>query len=183
MKITLGDVKKKIFELIEEIDTDDTQDYTNDIDYKAKINMCVNTILNELFSIRKKLNKEVIEVEENQEYILTDEIKDFYLLNKITGVDFEILDNYVTFKEKGTANIYYYTYPKQITEETTNDYKFDLDYPVIDALCFGVAADILKSDVSSNYGTIYAQRYAELKQQLDPRYAKTSYSQEGGIDI
>jgi hypothetical protein len=181
MKITLADVKQKVFRLIEEIDTDDTTDYTNDIDYKAKINIVINTILNELFSIRKKLNKEELEVEENQEYILTEEIKDFYLLKKITGVNYDILENYVTFKEKGTAQIYYYTYPKQITKDTDNEYKFDLDYPIIEALVYGVASDILKSDVSSNYGQIYAQRYNELKQQLDPRYTQTTYTIEGGI--
>ncbi len=183
MQITLGDVKQKVFRLIEEIDTDDTTDYTNDVDYKNKINMVVNVILNELFSIRKKLIKEVMDVEQNQELILTDEFKDFYLLKKITGVDYEIIESYVTFKEKGTANIYYYKYPKQITQVTENDYKFDLDYPVIDALCYGVAADLLKSDVSSNYGAVYAQRYAELKQQLDPRFSQATFTVEGGIDI
>ena len=33
-------------------------------------------------------------------------------------------------------------------------------------MVYGVAADILKSDVSSNYGQVYAQRYSELKQEL-----------------
>ena len=181
MKITLAEIKKRVFKLIEEIDTDDEKDYTNDIDYKAKINTVINIILNELFSVRKKLNKEEIEVEEGQEYILTDEIKDFYLLKKITGVDFELLENFVTFKEKGTAQIYYYTFPRQINDDTPNEYKFDLDYIVIDALVYGVASDILKNDVSSNYGSVYAQRYSELKQQLDPRFAQTTYTIEGGI--
>jgi hypothetical protein len=183
MKITLGEVKQRVFRLIEEIDTDDTENYTNDIDYKAKINMVINQVLNELYSVRKKLNKEELEVEENQEYILDEELPDFYLLNKITGVDYDILENYVTFKEKGTAQIYYYTFPKQINQETTNDYKFNLDYPIIEALVVGAASVILMSDVSSNYGSVYANRYQELKQQLDPRFARTTYTIEGGVDI
>lgn len=183
MKITLGEVKQRVFRLIEEIDTDDDKDYTNDIDYKEKINMVINQVLNELFSVRKKLNKEELEVEENQEYILDEELSDFYLLNKITGVNYDILENYVTFKEKGKAQIYYYTYPKQITQETPNDYKFNLDYPVIEALVVGAAWMTLASDVSSNYGAVYANRYQELKQQLDPRFARATYTIEGGVDI
>lgn len=36
---------------------------------------------------------------------------------------------------------------------------------------YGVAADILKSDVSNGYGQIYNQRYEQMLQRLDPRYS------------
>ena len=36
---------------------------------------------------------------------------------------------------------------------------------------YGVAADLLKSDISNNYGKIYAERYETMKQQLDPRHS------------
>ena len=48
---------------------------------------------------------------------------------------------------------------------------------------YGVAGDLLKSDVSNQYGQIYSQRYAELKSQLDPRYSLGSIYIEGGIDV
>ena len=35
---------------------------------------------------------------------------------------------------------------------------------------YGVAGDILKSDVSNAYGNTYSQRYEAMKQQLDPRF-------------
>ena len=35
---------------------------------------------------------------------------------------------------------------------------------------YGVAADLLKSDVSNAYGNIYAQRYEQMKGELDIRY-------------
>ena len=54
---------------------------------------------------------------------------------------------------------------------------------VLEIMPYGVAADLLKSDVSSNYGQMYAKRYEELKQTLDPRYSLTMVSCEGGIDI
>ena len=36
---------------------------------------------------------------------------------------------------------------------------------------YGVAGDLLKSDVSNAYGNIYSQRYEQMKQQLDSRYS------------
>ena len=48
---------------------------------------------------------------------------------------------------------------------------------------YGVAGDLLKSDVSNQYGQIYANRYAELKSQLDPRYSLGSIYIDGGIDV
>ena len=41
--------------------------------------------------------------------------------------------------------------------------------------------DLLKSDVSSNYGQVYAERYSELKQMLDPRQSQGSVYIDGGI--
>ena len=48
---------------------------------------------------------------------------------------------------------------------------------------YGVAGDLLKSDVSSNYGTVYSNRYRELVQSLDPRKGMQTMSFDGGYDI
>ena len=48
---------------------------------------------------------------------------------------------------------------------------------------YGIAADLLKSDVSAEYGAIYATRYETMLQRLDPRYQMTSVYIEGGVDI
>ena len=48
---------------------------------------------------------------------------------------------------------------------------------------YGVAADLLKSDVSNQYGQIYANRYTELKQSLDPRYNTGGFYIDGGTKI
>ena len=48
---------------------------------------------------------------------------------------------------------------------------------------YGVAADLLKSDVSSEYGAVYATRYESMKQELDPRYALPMISIEGGVKV
>ena len=41
---------------------------------------------------------------------------------------------------------------------------------VLEIMPYGVAGDLLKSDVSNAYGNIYSQRYEQMKQQLDTRY-------------
>jgi hypothetical protein len=46
---------------------------------------------------------------------------------------------------------------------------------------YGIAADLLKSDVSSEYGSVYATRYEQMLQRLDPRNSMTSVYIEGGV--
>ena len=181
-KVTLGEFKAKVNRMIEEISTADN-DYTDDPDIKAKFNDVTNQVMFELFPYKKILNHDTEKVTANQEYVLTDEIQDFYQLKKITGVDYDIEDDIVIFLENGTAEIYYYEYPKAITSATKNDYSFDIPRELIETMAYGVAADLLKSDVSSNYGQVYANRYAERKQMIDSRMAEGSIRIEGGIDV
>ena len=73
---------------------------------------------------------------------------------------------------------------KRITEKTKdNAYEFELSADAQEIMPYGIAADLLKSDRSAEYGTIYAQRYESLKQQLDIRYQGTMISFEGGVSI
>ena len=48
---------------------------------------------------------------------------------------------------------------------------------------YGVAADLLKSDVSAEYGAVYATRYESMKQELDPRYSMPMITFEGGVVV
>ena len=48
---------------------------------------------------------------------------------------------------------------------------------------YGIAADLLKSDVSAEYGNIYATRYESMKQMLDPRYTMPMVTIEGGVSV
>ena len=50
-------------------------------------------------------------------------------------------------------------------------------------MTYGVAAALLKSDVSAEYGAVYAKEYAELKQTLDPRYNMPTITFEEGTWI
>lgn len=173
--MNLLEVQKKVLRLIEEIDTSSSSEITNDPDIKEKINDVINLVYFELCRIKKLPAVDELDVKENDEITLDEELDNFYQLNVIKNVRYDQIENNVIFLEEGTAKIYYYKFPKKITKETDAEkYKFENSDDVIETLIMGVAADILKNDVSSNYGRIYAERYNELKQSLDPRFARGS---------
>lgn len=174
MQMTLKEMKNKVLKLIEEISSNSVS-LTDDPDIAAKINDVINQIQNEVARIKKIPATETIEVEEDDEMLITDIVEDIYQINIIRGVKHEIIGNSVIFKEKGAAKIYYYKYPKQITSETSDDYKFEQTSDVLEIMPYGIAGDLLKSDVSNNYGQIYSNRYESMLQRLDPRYSTGSF--------
>lgn len=180
--MTLEEMKYKVYAMIEEYN-EDNDNYTDDEDYATKINSVINQIQNELSRLKKLPEYKTMEVTEGQIITLNSIDSNIYQLNVIKDVDYELIGDSVLFKEDGTARIYYYRYPKQITQDTPDTYKFELSDDVLEIMPYGVAGDLLKSDVSNQYGQIYSQRYAELKSQLDPRYSLGSIYISGGIDV
>ena len=167
--MTLKEMKQKTLKLIEEI-SDDTTRYTDDPDIDKKINDVINQIQFELARIKKIPEKTQIEIDENKTYIMDDEV---YQIYKVTGCPtFDIMGKEVVFPDdfSGEVTIYYYKYPEQITSTTSDSYTFELSDDALEIMPYGVAGDLLKSDVSNAYGNIYFQRYEQMKQQLDPRY-------------
>lgn len=180
--MTLEEMKYKVYAMIEEYNEDE-DDLTDDSDYATKMNSVINQIQNELSRLKKLPEYKSMEVTEGQIITLNSIDSNIYQLNVIKDVDYELIGDSVLFKEDGTARIYYYRYPKQITQDTPDTYKFELSDDVLEIMPYGVAGDLLKSDVSNQYGQIYSQRYAELKSQLDPRYSLGSIYISGGIDV
>lgn len=180
--MTLEEMKLKIYSLIEEYN-EDADDLTDDEDLALKMNSVINQIQNELARFKKIPAYLTLEVVEGEEMALSDIAEDMYQLHIIRGVDADVTDDRVVFNEEGTAKIYYYKYPEQIDSETNDDYQFELSTDVLEIMPYGVAGDLLKSDVSSNYGTIYSTRYREMIKELDPRYSMGSISIDGGIDV
>ena len=85
--------------------------------------------------------------------------------------------------ETGTAEIEYFRYPTRITDKNRAKYEFELSQDVLEIMPYGIAGDLLKSDVSTDYGRIYSDRYEAMKQLLDPRYSTGAVYIEGGIAI
>lgn len=179
--MTLEEMKKKTLRLIEEIS--DSETFTDDPDIEAKLNDVINQIQFELCRIKKISAYKEIEVEKDQVLEFKDIDDRTYQIDIVQGIDADLRHKRVICNEEGTAKIYYYVYPEAINYETPNTYKFELDEDVLNIMPYGIAADLLKSDVSNNYGQIYANRYNELKQGIDPRNGMYSGYIDGGIDI
>lgn len=179
--MTLEDMKIKVYALIEEY-SEDEDDLTEDEDLATKMNGVINQIQNELARFKKITAYKTVEVTEGQEMKLTEIDKNIYQLNIIRDVDYDTMGDLIIFNEDGTAKIYYYKYPEQIDIDTSDEYTFELSRDLLEIMPYGVAGDLLKSDVSSDYGQIYSQRYREMINELDPRYGMGGVVIEGGID-
>ena len=192
--MTLGELKKKTLALIEEINPE-AESLTDDPDIEAKLPYVINQILHELARFKKIPAYEEIEVEKDEILDLTTLGRDvdgeepdtrniFYQLNIIRNVEYEYLDDtHVRFLEDGTALVKYYKYPVNIDDDTADTTILDLSDDALEIAPYGIAADVLKADVSNQYGAIYANRYREMIQTLDSRYSMPSVEIDGGIEI
>lgn len=187
--LTKLEMKKKYLALIEELNPNSEQ-LTDDPDIAAKQDEVINQIMFELARI-KKIPKYIEMVVKAGDIIDFDVLEAecgyaIYQLGSVGGIVFTPKANGTVLKvrEGGTAEIDVYVYPERITEKTKDKaYEFELSADVLEIMPYGIAADLLKSDVSAEYGAVYAKRYEELKQMLDPRYQMTSVYVEGGYDI
>lgn len=182
----LQEMKQDILSLIEELNPN-SEYLTNDPDIQAKINSVINQVQLELARMKKITAFTTESVTAGEVFELND-LEEFYQLKLITNgagekLNYELIDNMVIFKESGNATFYYYKYPKAITRDTPNTYKFELSRDALGIMPYGVASDLLKSDVSAQYGSVYAERYETMLSRLDPRYAMASIDVVGGVDI
>lgn len=187
--MTLLEMKKKVLGLIEEL-SPDNELLTEDPDIATKHNEVINQIMFELARIKKIPKYVEIEVSAGDVVEFADIEKEcgyeIYQVALVGGVNYSPRANGTVFKilENGTAEIDCFVYPERITEKTKDKaYEFELSPDVLEIMPYGVAADLLKSDVSTEYGAIYATRYETMLQRLDPRYQVGSITIEGGIDI
>ncbi len=187
--MTLLEMEKKFLGLIEELNPD-SEYLTDDPDIATKKYDVINQVMFELSRIKKIPRYVEIEVEEG-DIINFDKLEracgsEVYQIAKVSGVsyDFKAQGTVIKVLESGTAEIDLYIYPERITEKTkAKAYEFELSPDVLEIMPYGIAADILKSDISSDYGKIYSQRYEDMLQRLDPRYNMPTVTFEGGFDI
>lgn len=187
--MTLLELKKKYLALIEELNPDSEQ-LTDDPDIAAKQNEVVNQIMFELARMKKIPKFVEMEVKEGDRITFAELEEEcgyeVYQVNAVSGVNYEPRANGTVFKvlESGTAEFDVFVYPERITEKTKDKaYEFELSPDVLEIMPYGIAADLLKSDVSTEYGSIYATRYETMLQRLDPRYQLTNIYIEGGVNI
>lgn len=186
--MTLREMKRKVLSLIEEINPNNAN-MTDDPDISTKINDVVNQIMFELCRAKKIAKYVETDVEEGDVYDF-DKLAmvcgyDVYQVANISGVAFVPKANNTVFKflETGTAELELFVYPTIINDQTPDSYVFELSQDVLEIMPYGVAADLLKSDISTEYGSIYAARYDQMLQELDTRYGTANIYIEGGVNI
>jgi hypothetical protein len=173
--MTLLEMKKKVLSLIEELNPD-SEHLTDDPDIAAKHNEVINQVMYDL--VRMKKLPKYVEMAVQKGDLL--EFADFekecgyevYQVSILRGVKYEPKANGTVFKilESGTLEADLFVYPELITENTKDKaYEFELSPDVLQIMPYGVAAVLLMSDVSSNYGKVYAEQYERMLQRLDPR--------------
>lgn len=179
---------REILALIEELNPE-SELLTADPDIQAKIFSVTNHVMFELARLKKIPAYVEIPVEDG-ELLTFGKIGaaaggTVYQLGCVRGVTYnsKAAGTVLKIREGGVAEIDLYLYPERITAENWGDYEFALTEDALEVLPFGVAADLLKSDASAEYGKVYANRYEQMLQMLDPRYGMPSISVEGGVDI
>lgn len=182
----LKEFKEKVLGMIEELNPNSAL-LTDDPDIATKFNAVTNQIMYELARMKKIPKYVELQVSKGDTVTFADIETacgyEVYQLGTICGVNYTPKANGTVLKilETGIAEIDCYVYPERITEKTNDSYEFELSADVLEIMPYGVAGDLLKSDVSTEYGTIYSTRYESMLQRLDPRYQMTSIFIEGGV--
>ena len=184
--MTLKEMKQNILSLIEEID-DKEKSLTKDPDIAAKLNSVINHIQYELSRIKKIPAYKELDVTEGQLITFEDIDTEYeiYQLDIVKGIKYEYKAQGTVIKclEDGKAEIEYFRYPAMIKSTTADSTEIELSADVLEIMPYGVAADLLKSDVSNAYGNVYANRYEQLKQQIDIRYNTGSIKFVEGVVV
>jgi hypothetical protein len=187
--MTLLEMKKKVLGLIEELNPN-SEHLTDDPDISTKLNDVINQIMFEL--VRMKKIPKYLEMEVTKGDLITFEDIEkecgysVYQVSKFGGVHNEPKADGTIYKifETGTAEIDIFAYPERITEKTKDKaYEFELSDDALEIMPYGVAAHLLLSDVSAEYGAVYSKEYEKMLNRLDPRHKMTSVYISGGVSI
>jgi hypothetical protein len=186
--MTKKEMKLQTLALIEEVNPD-SEFLTEDPDIAAKIDYVTNMVMFEMCRL-KKIGKYTEMSVEKGDLVTFEDIGnavgyEIYQLGTVCGADHLYKANGTVLKvlESGTLEVDCYVYPERITENTKDSYEFELSQDVLEIMPYGIAADLLKSDVSADYGKVYAERYEAMKNMLDPRFHMGSVRIEGGVSI
>ena len=197
--MTLREEKIKVLSLIEEINPE-SEYLTDDPDIQEKINSVFNQIANELSRIKKIPAKYTYDTSLGKTLKLED-IPKLYQINQLSTSKYKIVGDYeIVFDDdiEENVDIFYYKYPELIDivitplegedkktafERIDNNYTFELAEDALEVMPYGVAADLLKNDMISNYGKHYDERYRSMLQMIDSRRTSGVVVAEGGLDI
>lgn len=185
--MTLKELKQKVLVLIEEYDPD-SDTLTADNDIENKMNDVINQIMFEICRVKKIPKYIAMDVSAGDqidfEALEAECGYAIYQVKRVTGVEYEERADGTILKmlESGKAEIDVYVYPEAITSKTKDSYEFELTADVLEVMPYGIAADLLATDVSSNYKE-FKERYETMLTRLDARNHMPMISIVGGIDV
>ena len=201
--MTAKEMKIKTFSLIEEYYPERT-DLADDQDVIYKINGVINSIMLDLMKYRKIPAKYSYTLNENNKTLALSSIPDFYQLNTIPNIEYDIVGNFeILFNTEDLElpkeiTIYYYKYPslmdltfeatstktkEEVSAEYDESFEIELDLDLQEIMPYGIASDLLKNDMISGYGRYFYERYTELKGLIDSRKTQGMAMVSGGIDL
>lgn len=185
--MTLKDIKIKVLSKIEELNPN-SEYLTDDEDISQKLNTAVNSVMYELCRIKKipkyiEMNVTAGDVIDF-ETLASECGYDIYQIKLVTGVDYEPRADGTILKMlgDGKAEIDVFVYPEEITTKTKDSYEFELSADVLEIMPYGVAADLLSTDVSSNYKE-FKEKYETMLMRLETRNHLPTISIVGGINV
>ena len=132
-----------------------------------------------LYDITFANDTDVWECGKNRRFDLKELVGDFY---KLVSTDVVLEEEYEKYRDyrwegdsvlvldgtrPGNYKVHYYAYPKEITQETPNDYELELDQEVASILPVYIAAELLEDDDSS-MAYYVREQYETAKQRLSP---------------
>lgn len=186
--MTLKEMKKKVLGMIEEVNPD-SELLTDDPDIATKINDVINQVMFEIIRMKKLPAYVEMEVKEG-DLLDFDDIEKagkytVYQLDAVAGVKYELKAQGTVIKalEDGIIEVNYFKYPESITIKTKDSYEFELPQDALELMPYGIAGDLLKSDISSEYGRVYSDRYEMMLSRLDPRYNMGTFTIDNSYEI
>lgn len=198
--MTAREMKIKVFSLIEEYYPDQTL-LADDQDVQYKINGAINQIQMDLMKYKKIPAKSKKTIKKDNPVLLLNSIPNFYQLNTIPNVEYEVVGDYeikFNIEEDTDVEIYYYKLPElmdlefqasgsktaeQVSAEYDESFDLEIATELQEIMPYGVAADLLKQDMISNYGKYFYERYLEMKNMIDSRKTTSTATVTGGVDI
>lgn len=194
--MTAREIKIKTFSLIEEL-YPELNGLADDEDILKKINGIINSVVFELSRIKKIPTKYQYKVSKDTAKLALKDIPDFYQLIKIPSINYELIADYeigfvLNGPDEEMVDIYYYKLPAKMkiefgknedSDKYDKTFEFDLSEDALEIAPYGIAADILKNDMITNYGKYFNERYQTLKNELDTRITNSTAIIDGGLDI
>ena len=197
--MTLKEMKIKTFSLIEEY-YPSLAGLAEDEDVLNKINGVVNQIQMDLMKYKRiKATREIdIEANDDKEVDISNYIDDLYQIDRIKVPNTEsyelIADSTLILPDDyvGTIKIYYYRYPElakltfasdDAKTRYDNSFELEIDADLQEIMPYGIAADLLKMDMISNYGRYFREEYESRKASIDMRKSSGMITIVGGCDV